>query len=155
MMELKRDEIVKSLECCTSIGGCKKCPCSINGKPKDNGDCGKEMLIDALSLIKELTAENKLLNVELGNANPEILMLIEDKKELTEKNERLGDTAYRLECEVHRERADTVRKMRALIENESSWFVTQSNGIVTSRTYQLTEDKLDQIAKEIIEGETK
>ena len=64
-------------------------------------------------------------------------------KELTEENERLRDTAYRLECEVHRERADTVRKMqerlyplyKVLCVDEGDW------------RYEV-----DQIAKEMLEA---
>ncbi len=82
-------------------------------------------------------------------------------KELTEENERLREKADRnlnnlkAVLEERSENAivtNTVRKMKALIVKESTWFVTKSNGIVTSRTYQLTEDKLEQIAKELLEG---
>ena len=80
-MELNREQIIKALECCgTSDKSCSYCPLA-----KDYSPCSKTMADNALSLIKELTAENKLLNVELGNANSEILRLIEEKKELTEE----------------------------------------------------------------------
>jgi predicted nuclease with TOPRIM domain len=66
-------------------------------------------------------------------------------KELTEENERLRDTAYHLECEVHRERADTVRKMQERL-NEAFKHYPQRCG-------ECCKEKVDQIAKEMLEGE--
>ena len=63
-MELKREQIIKALECCNTIGGCKFCPYSFEGKPTTNGECGEKMSLDALSLIKELTEESRIANGE-------------------------------------------------------------------------------------------
>ena len=81
-----------------------------------------------MNVFEELNSENKLLNVELGNANSEILRLIEERKQLTEENERLMDecgnqsTLWRQHFESIYEtakdtlKADTVRKMQKEIE---------------------------------------
>ena len=57
-MELKRDDIIKALECCPEQEYCGDCPYDI--------ECmGMEFLIlDALSLIKELTEENERVKLE-------------------------------------------------------------------------------------------
>jgi hypothetical protein len=54
-MELNRDQIIKGLECCTTIDACKRCPCY--NKPT----CGLLLRKNALSLIYELAEENKRL----------------------------------------------------------------------------------------------
>lgn len=71
-------------------------------------------------------------------------------KKLNEENERLRDTAYRLECEVHRERADTVRKMLQRIKEDAIAVSLLSNP--PKFMLEIREDALDQIAKEILEG---
>jgi hypothetical protein len=67
-MELNRDTIIKALECCNVINGCKDCPYSHKGKPTDNGECSEKVSLDVLALIK--SQEQKI-------------------KELTEEKERL------------------------------------------------------------------
>ena len=116
-MELKRDQIIKALECCASEEYvCAQCP--IDEKIKDDCECGKLVAKNALSLIKELTAENKLLNVELGNANSEILRLIDREKELTVENERLHASCTEFTQNLHECKADTVRKMHSELYEE-------------------------------------
>ena len=121
-MELNREQIIKVLECC-EYRNCQKCVMLCRGRPIED-DCRLDAIHNALTLIKELTEDNEDLNKTISN----LLETIKDIK------------------------ADTVRKMQARIEERSSWFVTQSNGIVTNRTYQLTEDALEQIVKEILES---
>lgn len=77
------------------------------------------------------------------NVNKQALALI---KELTEENDRLRDTAYRLECEVHRERADTVGKMQHKIWLEFSDCTEEEEISVGS-----FRASVDQIAKEMLE----
>ena len=81
-MELNAEQIKKALTMCWDTT-CTDCEFN------DNCEGHWQVLENALSLINELTAENKLLNVELGNASSEILRLIDREKELTEENERL------------------------------------------------------------------
>ena len=52
-MELKREQIVKALECCSENEDCSHCPCWENCK------CINSLLRDALALIRELTEECK------------------------------------------------------------------------------------------------
>ena len=156
--ELNREEIIKALECCgTSDKSCSYCPLA-----KDYSPCSKTMADNALSLIKELTAENKLLNVELGNANSEILRLIEEKKELTRKlecaelqievKERICEsymlqygTVADKEVFLKKERADTVRKYREQLHRA---FAHSDSKDKFNKGFFL--EMVDLIAKEII-----
>lgn len=54
-MELKRDEIIKALECCLEDGDCTLCPL-INV-----ASCPQTLNENALALIKELIEENERL----------------------------------------------------------------------------------------------
>lgn len=54
---MNTEQIIKALECCNAIGGCKSCPYSINGRADKNGDCGERMTKDAATLIKDKLAE--------------------------------------------------------------------------------------------------
>lgn len=58
-MELKRDEIIKALECCKNFRDfcmCDECPYS-KVELAYGESCTNRMAQDALSLIKELTEE--------------------------------------------------------------------------------------------------
>lgn len=141
-MEPKRDEIIKALECCTSIGGCKKCPYSINGKPKDNGDCGQEMLIDALSLLKEFTEENERLR------NRVVCKVVIPNEKLEEiKTECLS----RVEIDIKAIQADTVRKMQEKLRDQSefNWYADEDRALY----YVDLQVWADQIVREMLEGE--
>ena len=64
-MELNREQILKSLECCASEEYiCTQCP--IDEKIKDDCECGKVVARNALALIKELTEENERLHEHLA-----------------------------------------------------------------------------------------
>ena len=136
-MELKkREEIIKRLKD-WKYNLCVSC---------DDEDCDKcvaNLLGQSLALIKELTEEIKDLEADYDR-------VYEQAEADIHGNMADGGTSCHW-C-ADKTKADTVKRMQALIENESSWFVTTSNGIVTNRTYQLTEDKLCQIAKELLEG---
>jgi hypothetical protein len=60
-MEFNREQIVKALECCEAHGNCRECPL------KDSGvqGCIFKVMHDALTLIKELTEDNKMLRKQL------------------------------------------------------------------------------------------
>ena len=60
--ELNREQIIKALECCISEVKQDDCPCDACPY-KDNG-CNRNLLPDALSLIKELTEENERLRAD-------------------------------------------------------------------------------------------
>ena len=85
-MELKRDEIIKALECCVT--------------PRDN-DC------DNCPLDKSGSVNCKWLLSSLA---------LDVIKELTEKNERLNKSYTNLVPTLNEVRADTVRKMQTEIE---------------------------------------
>ena len=135
-MELKkREEIIKHLKD-WKYNLCVAC---------DDEDCDKcvaQLLGQSLSLIKELTEEIKDLEADYDR-------VYEQAEADIRGNMADGGTSCHW-C-MDKTKAGTVKRMKTLIENGSSWFVTTSNGMVTNRTYQLTEDKLCQIAKELLE----
>lgn len=142
-MELNRENIIKALECCTKSSLCARCPRG------DYDTCDIEA--DALSLINELTEENKAWQMQLidkeekaDKAYHDLACEVED---LRAENERLRDTAYRLECEVHRERADTVRKMQERLDKHFC-----HDPAFLGVEQRLIMDVIDQIAKEMVEG---
>lgn len=170
-MKLNRDQITKALECCITNQH-ENC-CNL-GKWHEQWNCMTDLMKNALALIKELTEENEKLTINMNTYGLTAKRLAEDNerlrierdnfevlwkdmkarnKDLFTYNDLLAKDRDELEAECDQIKADTVRKMQARIEKRSSWFVTQSNGIVTNRTYQLTEDALEQIVKEILEDE--
>ena len=142
-MGLNREQIIKALECCTE-GDCY--PCSYGNI---GAGCRDKMCEDALRLINELTEENKAWQMQLidkeEKADKAYYELACEVEDLRAENERLRDTAYRLECEVHRERANTVRKMQERLHERKV-----SYGNITFRVVPI--DDIDQIAKEMLEG---
>ena len=151
-MELNREQVIKALECCAK-GCCGDCPRS----PFSLGCCRKTML-DALSLIKELTEENK----KLTEHNAQILQFGEEwealarkfeaeNKKLAEENERLKADAIVFENALEialdsqkQDRADTVRKMQMAL-----WAHLSPYSIYTTTEVGVL---IDQIAKEMLEG---
>ena len=119
-MELNKEQIIKALECCKTVSELDCKTCGYKGKIGDDGayiGCVNCLIADALALIQELT----------------------------EENERLRDTAYRLESEVHRERADTVKKMQNELKKT---FSALCKGEMVD-LYRI----IEQIAKEMLEEE--
>lgn len=140
-MELNRDQIIKALECLTGeeVMYCRECGYNSVGA----FSCRKKLAKDALTLIKELTEENKVrkgLNTMLNN----------ELRKLGEENERLRATRYfahpdgRIEIIPTAEtvKADTVRKMRERIKAEK--FHHKNFGDLVYLA------DIDQIAKEMI-----
>ena len=124
-MELNVEQIRKGLECC-SKDDCDNCPNSF-------GNCYSNLAKNALALIEELTAENKLLNVELGNANSEILRLIDREKELTEENVKLAaenvrfmlDNKELLEgCENLKSRIEATLRVKATMHEDTKRLIS-------------------------------
>ncbi len=96
-MELKRDEIIKALECCKSFRDfymCDICPyCRL--ELADDENCTNRLSQDALALIKELTEENEMLKKAkyifstVDYCADDLAEALEENKRLTEENERL------------------------------------------------------------------
>lgn len=110
-----------------------------------------ERLSKAEEKVKELTEANAIQVITAVELDKQVQRLAEENERLEDNLIKQSTENIMLLMEIQEIKAKTVRKMKALIAKESSWFVTKSNGIVTSRTYQLTEDKLEQIAKEMLE----
>lgn len=89
MENLNAEQVKRALECCNKIGGCKVCPYSCNGKPTDNGECGKKMSLDALALIESQEKQVEDYRQELAEVRVALAEANYDKKKLTEENERL------------------------------------------------------------------
>lgn len=171
-MELKRDEIVKALECCIkaeSWGDCEEMGCPAHTKQgchfylRTDDDYENTIYIelckDALSLIKELTEERDGFENLIYTMSEIENRMSETIEELTEENEmlKLKVGAYQVKdallsnqlddkCDmcIARERADTVREMRKEIEARCI-----KGGIYPA----FVRSTIEQIAREMIGGE--
>ena len=124
-MELNREQIIKALECCAEQEYCGVCPC-VN-------ECisMESLMLDALSLIKELTKENERLRAEVSV-----------KKKLLDKSVDLEDKV----------KADTVRKMLEMVKRRAYTIGNSyANGETVIIQYCISPQALDQIAKEMLE----
>lgn len=156
-MELNREQIIKALECCETgrAVSCEKCP-MLNIETSDDVVCSEMLARYALSLIKELTEENEAWQQRLisqeekaDKAYHDLACEVED---LRAENERLRDTAYRLECEVHRERANTVRKMQERLFEEFLLIARCQLNNEPNITSQDAYAAIRRVAKEMLEG---
>lgn len=66
---MDRDQIVKSLECCSGACDCEKCCYACKGRML--GECIAILEKDALALIRELVAENERLKKTRYMAYPD------------------------------------------------------------------------------------
>lgn len=128
-MELNRNQIIKALECCKSPLTSDCATCAYKGKSIKNGiyvGCVNTLIADALALIKELTEENGRLSGKVAEYEEE------RKYHFEMSRKRISET-----------KADTVRKMQERITKHAT------NGY--PRKVRL--DVIDQIAKEMVEGD--
>lgn len=133
MKNLNAEKIKKALECCTSLGGCKVCPYSNKGYAYNDGECGEKLLKDVLLLVNGLTEENERLR--------------EDNEIKSQKRANIFEIANAFE----RGRTDGVRKMLQRIKEDAVSVSLLSNP--PKFMLEIREDALDQIAKEMLEGE--
>lgn len=173
---MEREQIIKALECCTSGRPCRGC--DFKDKSKDTFGCRKQLLIDALSLIKELTEE-----VDSLEAQKEHLDLLVDGKlkrisaleknvlSLTEENERLRAENARYEAENHekfdkwmkleeatkRHHAELFQEAKIAVKEEtvrkmSERFIAEIEQTPNANEHFIKawKSKIDQIAKEMI-----
>jgi hypothetical protein len=121
-MELKRENIIKALECCNSEGHiCGKCPYE---SVRIGISCRDKLIRDALALIKELTEENERLR-----AIPEQL-----HKEMSERMVEEVKTAKKYTVLIMQ--SEINKTLSALCKGD----VSEIHRII------------DQIAKEMLEG---
>lgn len=163
-MELKQDEIIKALECCTSPD--RNCDCGYECPYGDLIFCTQSLMAHTLALIKELTEENeKQLNIIVELSAESVNFLI-DINNLKKENERLrvvadmSDTtltdALRIvnefcDSRIKRARADTVREMQERIKAEK--FHHKNFGDLV---YLTDIDRIaDELIKKINKGEIK
>ena len=136
-MELKREDIVKALECCLTLEygvACKGCPLSY--KDERRMDCLELLMKSALSLIKELTEENERLTGTLEEVTKRIDNLIEK-------------TPIAFDYERAQAKADTVKK---IVERLSDDYEFDCRADIDTRTLSHSDliEWVTQIAEEII-----
>lgn len=150
-MELKRDLIIKALECCKSpkLTKCDGCP-----REKEDGHCMYRLNEDALSLIKELTEQVEKDNKTIIDLYHEAETYLAQRdclrnqvKNLTEENEKIGIENFELVCELSRIKDSTVRKMQERLTKEFNRM-----HITNFITVEVRQWIIDQIAKEMLEG---
>ena len=138
-MEPNREQIIKALECCT-LGGCHDC----RGCPNGNhllSVCKRIAMEDALSLIKELTEENERLR-EQNEKCQSVALKQEDTMQIIAQEKQ----AYYDELQTIK--ADTVRKMQERLKAKAkAHYFDNCN-------YAVAVEDIDQIAKEMLEGDT-
>ena len=142
---MKREQIIKALECCIvndwNSTKCNECPIYNGG-----GGCIDELKEATLTLINsqeqrigELTEENE----RLKNSITFQVVMPDDKME-----EIKAECLERVELDVKKCRADTVRKMQERLEAETIT-IQDHTGKLGSVVLVST---IDQIAKEILEN---
>jgi hypothetical protein len=134
-MELKRDEIIKALECCSNNDECagEACPYYKTG-------CEKNMPKDSLSLIKELTEENERLS---NRTTCQVVFPDEKLEEI--KNECLE----RVELDIKAIQADTIQKMYKMLHDKVKTIYTDENDRLWYDIVEL--EDIDRIVEELKE----
>ena len=163
-MELNAEQIIKALECCISSDDCTFCPL------RDEDSCPCVLKENALALITSQEQRIRDLEVELkamrGAAYAYKMNIVElteqrdgceltihecesEIKRLSEENKKIGIENFDLVCELSRIKEDTVRKMQERLKKhlEKPEFPWDS--------FTVAEEVIDQIAKEMLEGEGK
>jgi hypothetical protein len=107
MENLNAEQIIKALECCNVINGCKDCPYSHEGKP--NGECSEKASSDVLALIKSQEQKIKELTEEIKDLEADYDRVYEQAEADIRGNMADGGTSCHWCIAGHR--ADAVRKM--------------------------------------------
>lgn len=143
---MTKEEICKVLECCSSPEyRCNECP--IDQKKKDDCECGTFGMGEALTLIKELTAENEYLKQQ-----NEIYELLNERLEaVCESYAWTFGTSISKELFLKKERAATVREMQ---ERLTSFFANDDTLEYIEVDAEYINEQVNQIAEQMI-GETK
>lgn len=151
---MERDKVIKALEFCAEHEYCVSCPC-------DNECIGMEsLMLDALSLIKELTNAKEMAGVMIqllegdiadrdkmleGKVEDVYADFMRDYKCMREELEG----AYEMIADAKADtKADTVRKMQ---ENLIYTLCINNEENTEFFDYAYTLETIDQIAKEMLE----
>ena len=174
-MELNREQIIKALECCAVWGDCQECHYA--GVPyKSRTDCCTyNSTRDALALIKELTEEAQTYKRHHDIMDCECARLEKMNDDLTKENERLrnkitcqviipdekmeeikNECLSRVELDIKAIQTDTVRKMQERLKAKVNADLDRcyALGLSVAGPFSLFIDEIDQIAKEMLEGES-
>lgn len=149
---MDREQIIKALE----LHSQKMQPCLADCPYGGLHNCESDMAQDALSLINELTVELDAMRGAANSYKMHYEKLTEENERLRANNltfahgvEKVAANYYNLGC------TDTVRKMKeSIIEKACSLSMVNGEGKVIKIDYQISPERLDQIAEEMI-GEAK
>ena len=143
-MNYTDEQIIKALECC-SKDDCGNCPNTF-------GNCYSNLAKDAFALIKQLAEENERLRAELrdeiakGEMCAEVIKRQDKEKEIMHESFVKLEALYKIECKrVDTIKADTVREMQERLKEKLKHY--------PQRCGDCFKEKVDQIAKEMLEGE--
>ena len=154
-------KIVNSEQIKNNIEACVERECE-NCSYDEQTSCKETMLYEALAFInsqeqriKELTEENEAWQKALiseeekaGKAYYEVACEVEN---LRAKNERLHASCTELTQNLHECKVETVRKMQERFKERLRDTARQING--NNVIYLIGDSFIDQIAKEMLEGE--
>jgi hypothetical protein len=156
--ELNAEQIIKALECCDADNpNCGDCPCY------DNHDYCWNLNKHAISLIKELTVENDAISERYVIQVVTAIELDKQVQKLTEENERLrADKDYwknrAKESESEYDQAvkrgynlGMIDSVKSFVERLDKHFCHDPAFLGVEQ--RLIMDIIDQIAKEMLEGE--
>jgi hypothetical protein len=154
MSELNKDDIIKAIESHRN-GKCHNCP--YEGLPR----CLDILCENTVKFINELTVENERLRAE--NDRSVVLMGSDNSLELVmnlpehlmghcDPTGEDGVCGLFNKCQVQT-KADTVRKMHEMVKERASKAGNRyANGETVIIQYCISPEALDQIAKEMLEG---
>ena len=71
-MELKRELIIKALECCLTHNGCEQCEYKPFDALRGTMGCYESLMVDALETIKELNVTNMVYRITLTKLYAEL-----------------------------------------------------------------------------------
>lgn len=142
---MERENIIKALECCASPEGrCDECP--IDQRHKDDCECGRFLVQNALARIKELIEENERLTTYLDEHFPKCIYQYDG--EVQEYCVLAPCGQFKTIAEFQKQiESDTVRKMQERLKAKSFRDVP-----VFGKPYSCVDFAIiDQIAKEMLE----
>jgi hypothetical protein len=137
MNEMKPEDVMKALECCTSGRPCREC--EYKDKSKDTFGCRKGCLIDALALLREKAAEIERLTEENDG-------LEATNKILTTNNADLEAELALTYDLLEESKSDTVMKMQERLKAKAKAHYFDNCD------YAVSVENIDQIAKEMLEA---
>lgn len=159
-MELNAEQVKKALECCFVVCYCNTCPYYKVGEHTQV--CTRKMAKDALTLINSQEQRIGAQDITISELRKSLEKSAHDAKryerkvtELTEDNKKIGIENFDLVCELSRIKADTVREMQERLIEELYKVAHCRHGDEYNMKSPEVFGIIDQIVKEMSEGENK